>query len=98
MDNKTLKHIAELSRISLSKKELEEFTPQMETILESAKTLQEIDTNNVKPMKRHIPFSQLREDLPSESLKQEDVLKNVKHTQNGLIKIYGSVFGDIEES
>ena len=98
MDKDTLKHIAELSRISLTDKELEKFTPQMQTILDSAKALQKIDTKGVKPMKRHIPFSQLREDIYSESLTQEEVLKNAKHSEDGYVKVYGKIFGSIEES
>ncbi|KKP63790.1 MAG: Aspartyl/glutamyl-tRNA(Asn/Gln) amidotransferase subunit C [candidate division WS6 bacterium GW2011_GWE1_34_7] len=98
MDKQTLKHIAELSRINLTDQELEKFTPQMETILDSAKQLQKIDTKGVSPMKRHVPFSDLREDIPQKSLTQEDVLKNAKYKENGHIKVYGKIFGSIEES
>ena len=98
MDKKTLKHIAELSRISLTEKELEKFTPQMKTILDSAQQLQKIDTTNINPMKRHVSFSDLREDTIQASLKQEDVLKNAPYTEKGFVKVYGKVFGSIEES
>ncbi len=98
MDKQTLKHIAELSRISLTDQELEKFTPQMQTILDSAKVLQEVDTKGINPMKRHIPFSALRDDIPSDSLTQEDVLKNAKYKENGFVKVYGKIFGGIEES
>jgi aspartyl-tRNA(Asn)/glutamyl-tRNA(Gln) amidotransferase subunit C len=98
MDKKTLKHIAQLSRIKLTDEELEKFTPQMQTILDSAKELQKIDTKSINPMKRHIPFSSLREDIPSESLTQEEVLRNAKYTEKGYLKVYGKIFGSIEES
>lgn len=98
MDKQTLKHIAELSRISLTDKELEKFTPQMETILDSATQLQKIDTKDVQPMKRHVSFSDLREDIPQNSLTQEEVLRNAKYKENGYIKVYGKIFGSIEES
>lgn len=98
MDKKTLEHIAKLSRISLTEQELEKFTPQMETILDSAKLLQEVNTVNINPMKRHIPFSELREDTPKISLTQEEVLKNAKYKEKGFVKVYGKVFGSIEES
>jgi len=98
MDKKTLKHIAELSRIKLLEKELEKFTPQMETILDSAKQLQEVDTTNVQPMKRHVSFNDLREDKAEESLTQHEVLTNAKHTERGCVKVYGKIFGAIEES
>lgn len=98
MDKETLKHIAELSRISLTEEELEKFTPQMQTILDSAKVLQAVDTSGVQPMKRHIPFNELREDKPLPSLSQEEVLANAKYKENGCIKVYGKIFGAMEES
>ncbi len=98
MDKKTLEHIAKLSRISLTHQELEKFTPQMETILDSAKLLQTVNTDSVNPMKRHIPFSELREDTPNTSLTQEDVLKNAKYKEKGFVKVYGKIYGSIEES
>ena len=93
-----VKHIADLSRIALTQEELDKFTPQMETILQSASELQNVDTTGVAPMKKHIPFSEMRDDIPIPSLMQEEVLKNAKHTENGYVKVYGKIFGDIEES
>ena len=93
-----VKHIAKLSRLSLTKEEEKKFTPQMKTILESASVLQEVDTSNVKPMKGRIAFDELREDVPEKSLSQEDVIKNAPHSENGYIKVYGELFGGIEES
>jgi len=98
IDISFLKHIAELSRIKLTKKELEKFTPQMKTILESVDVLKKVDTTDIEPMKKHIPFSDLREDIPKKSLTQEEVLANTKHSEMGLIKVYGKIFGGIEES
>ena len=93
-----IKHIAELSRISLTDKELEKFTPQMKTILESVTVLQDVDTSNVQPLKKRIGFDELREDVAKESLKQEEVIKNAPHSENGYVKVYGKLFGGIEES
>jgi len=93
-----VKHVADLSRITLTKEELEKFTPQMETILESVSVLKDVDTKNVEPMKKHIPFCDSRDDVAKESLTQEEVLKNAPHSENGYVKVYGKVFGDIEES
>lgn len=93
-----VKHIAELSRISLTQTELDKFTPQMETILQSASILTNIDTKDVVPLKKHVSFSDLREDIPTPSLSQEEVLKNAKYTENGYVKVFGKVFGNIEEN
>jgi aspartyl-tRNA(Asn)/glutamyl-tRNA(Gln) amidotransferase subunit C len=96
--NIDIKHIAELSRISLTDEELKKFTPQMKTILESVTVLQDVDTSKVQPMKKRIGFDDLREDVAKESLKQEEVLKNAPHSENGYVKVYGELFGSIEES
>jgi len=93
-----VKHTAELSRITLTPEELEKFTPQMETILESVSVLKDVNTDGVQPMKAHVKCEELREDIPQESLTQEEVLRNAKHKESGFVKVYGKVFGDIEES
>ena len=93
-----VKHTAKLSKLSLTKEEEKKFEPQMETILESASVLQEVDTSNVQPMKGRIQFDELREDIPKESLSQDEVIKNAPHNENGYVKVYGEVFGGIEES
>jgi aspartyl-tRNA(Asn)/glutamyl-tRNA(Gln) amidotransferase subunit C len=93
-----VKHIAELSRIKLTKEELDKFTPQMETILESVDVLKEVDTKNVQPMKERITFDNLREDVAEKGLEQKDVIKNAPHSENGYVKVYGKIFGGIEES
>ncbi len=98
MDKNTLNHIAELSRINLSDQELEKFTPQMQTILESAKQLQDIDTSGVQAMKKHVPFTELRSDNIQNGLSQEEVLLNSPHKESGCVKVYGKIFGGIEES
>ncbi len=98
IDKQFIKHTAELSRITLTEEEVEKFTPQMKTILESVDVLKEVDTKGVQPMKAHVNFNDLREDIPEESLTQEEVLKNAKYTESGHIKVYGKVFGAIEES
>lgn len=93
-----VKHTADLSRIALTQEELDKFTPQMETILESVAVLKDVKTEGVQPMKAHVKFSELREDIPLSSLTQEEVIKNAKYKENGFVKIYGKVFGDIGES
>jgi aspartyl-tRNA(Asn)/glutamyl-tRNA(Gln) amidotransferase subunit C len=93
-----LKHVAELSKIELTQKELEKFTPQMKTILSAAEEVQEVDTKDKQPMKKHVSFSTLREDEVGETLTQEEVLRNANFKELGLVKVYGKVFGSIEES
>jgi aspartyl-tRNA(Asn)/glutamyl-tRNA(Gln) amidotransferase subunit C len=98
IDMPFIKHIGELSKIKLSEKELKKFTPQMKTILNAAKEVQEVNTDGKQPMKKYVPFSTLRGDEVGETLSQEEVLKNANHKELGFVKVYGKVFGSIEES
>ena len=93
-----VKHIADLSRISLTDEELKKFTPQMKSILESVTVLKEVDTTGVEPMKGHVNLEGLREDIPEQSLTQEEVLRNAKYKEKGCVKVYGKIFGDSQES
>ena len=96
MKKEELKHIAKLSRIKLTDEELERFTAQMETILDSVKTLEELDTSGVKVRSlRKVALSDLREDTVGQSLSQEDALMNAPFTENGFVKVYGTL---VEES
>jgi aspartyl-tRNA(Asn)/glutamyl-tRNA(Gln) amidotransferase subunit C len=92
MKKEDLKHISKLSRIKLTDEELEKFTPQMETILESVKTLDEIDVSKVKVKSlRRVQLKDLREDEPKPSLTQKEALANAPFTENGQVKVYGSL-------
>lgn len=93
-----VKHIAKLSRISLTDEELKKFTPQMETILESVGVLKEVDTTGVEPMKGHVDLKDLRDDIPEEGLAQDEVLRNAKHKESGCVKVYGKIFGENQEN
>ncbi len=45
-----VKHIAKLARLKLTDEELEKFSKQLSDILEHAKMLDEVDTDNVEPI------------------------------------------------
>lgn len=88
-----IKNLASLSKIHLTKDELEKFTTDMDTILSSVETLEDFKkTTKTKP--DEIPFKSLREDKVGISMSQEDVLANAPHKENGYFKIYGDIFGE----
>jgi len=47
---KEVEHIAELARLKFSKEELENFTHQLNQILEYMEKLNELDTKNIEPL------------------------------------------------
>lgn len=92
MKKEDLKHLAKLSRIKLTEEEIDKFAPQMATILDSVKTLDELDVSKVKVKSlRKVSLTDLREDEAKPSLKQEDALSNAPYTENGCVKVYGSL-------
>ena len=89
-----LSKYAKLSKIKLTDSELEKFTPQMQSILDSVKTLEEVDTSKVV-LKTLITlkFANLREDFVRPSQTITDALKNAPLSENGYVKVLGSTFG-----
>lgn len=69
--------VAYLSRLELSNEEKDKLTGQINRLLESFATLQELDTSEVEPTSHVIPVSNvLREDVSRASLLAEDVVAN----------------------
>ena len=93
-DKKTLIKFAKLSKIMLTEAELEKYTPQMQSILDSVKTLEEIDLSKVvlKP-RNSIKLAKLRDDIAKPSQVLKDSVKNAPFSENGYVKVWGSTFG-----
>jgi aspartyl-tRNA(Asn)/glutamyl-tRNA(Gln) amidotransferase subunit C len=74
---KDVEKIAELARLKFSEEEIESFTPQMNEILSYMDKLNELDTENIKPLSH--PVEQLnvfRKDEMKASIPTEEALKN----------------------
>jgi len=92
MKKEELKKIAKLSRIHLNERELEEYTPQMVSILDSASIVQKA-TENTKSKRfiQKLSLKDLRDDIIAEGFTQKDALSNAPYTENGFIKVYGEL-------
>lgn len=74
---KEIEKIAELARIKFSDEELESFTPQMNEILSYMDKLNELDTENVKPLSHPVEQTNVfRDDIVKPSISNQDALKN----------------------
>lgn len=74
---KDVEKIAELARLKFTEEELENFTPQMNEILSYMDKLNELDTENVKPLSHPVEQTNVfREDELKPSISTEDALKN----------------------
>lgn len=74
---KEVEHIAELARLELTESELEEYTVQLNQILEYVEKLNELDTENVQPLSHPVEAVNIfRDDVLKPSIDREGVLKN----------------------
>ena len=89
IDEKTVKHVALLSRLSLDEKELQAYSKQLASILSYINKLNEIDTREVPPTSH--PLSTLknvfRKDILKKSLETTEVLKNAPSRDGDLFKV-----------
>ena len=81
INEQQIKKIAQLSRISLSKEEEQDFAQQISKIISWVEKLDEVDTNQVEPMLAVEQDLPLREDEVEINNNSEDILKNSPKSQ-----------------
>ena len=71
-------NVARLCHLEFSNEELNKLARDMASLIKEVDVLREINTDNVTPSAHAVPtvHSVMRDDVPQESLSQEDVLKN----------------------
>lgn len=81
-------YLSKLALLDLSNEEKETFASQLGDILNYFNKLNDLDTKDVEPTTHAIEELKnvFREDVPWESLSQEEALKNAKHTKDGHFK------------
>lgn len=88
LDEKTVRHVAELARLNLSNDELTRYAEQLSRILEYVDQLSEIDTSNVEPTAHTIPIRNVfRSDEVSETLPADQALHNAPARQDDFFKV-----------
>ena len=86
--------IAKLAKLKFSDEELENFTPQMNEILNFMDKLNELDTENVEPLSHPVEqINVFREDKLKQSIFTEDALKNAPSKDEQFFKV-PKVIGD----
>ena len=77
-------HVAKLAKLNLSEEETLKLQSDMESIIEFANTLNELDTEGVVPTAHARPMSnRFREDIIRESYDVEQILKNAPEAEDG---------------
>ena len=86
--------IAKLAKLKFSDEELENFTPQMNEILNFMDKLNELDTENVEPLSHPVEqINVFREDKLKQSISTKDALKNAPSKDEQFFRV-PKVIGD----
>lgn len=83
-----VRHVANLARLAITDEEVETFTAQLDSIIQFAEQLNELDTTGVKPTSHVLDMKNvLREDKSEPGLPREEVLKNAPDHEDGQIRV-----------
>ncbi len=84
-----VEHIADLARLELGEREIEQLQKDLSQILEYVEQLNELDTNNVLPTSHVVVKGDvLCEDKTRPSSPREDVLANAPRAQEGFFRVH----------
>ncbi len=73
----SVEYISKLARLSVSEKEREAFSAQLQGILSYMEKLNELDTKDVEPTSHVVSLSNvMRDDVQKTSISREDALAN----------------------
>jgi aspartyl-tRNA(Asn)/glutamyl-tRNA(Gln) amidotransferase subunit C len=87
IDKKTLEHVSKLAKIGLNEQEMDEFLPQIRSILNLFDEINRADTEAIEPTFHVFGLKNVfREDEVKPSLDREDVLKNVPKKEKDYVK------------
>ena len=85
---KEVEYVAKLAKLEFNEEEKEEFTSQLNSILDYFKKLNELDTKKVEPTAYVISIPNLlNEDEVEPSLPRDEVLSNAKYIKKGYFKV-----------
>lgn len=83
-----VEYVAALARLELTEQETQEYTEQLNSILDYAVMLERLDTNDVLPTAHAIPLHNvLREDQGKPSLNHEKALRNAPDGEEGFFRV-----------
>ncbi len=85
---KDVEYVASLARLEFTDKEKEKLTQELNEILKYVEQLNELDTENIKPLSHVIELSNVfREDEVKPSIAPEEALKNAPAKNNKFFKV-----------
>lgn len=88
IDEKQVRHVAQLARLRLSPEELMHFSTQLSRILDYINQLSEVDTESVEPLSHPLDLQNVfREDKARPSLPRDEALANAPVTRDGFFLV-----------
>jgi aspartyl-tRNA(Asn)/glutamyl-tRNA(Gln) amidotransferase subunit C len=87
IDQKTVKHVAEVARLHLEPGEIPGFAKDMESVIGACTKLSEVNTDRVEPSFQPLEISNVtRADKPEECLSRDEALANTRNREEGHFK------------
>lgn len=84
----TVKYVANLARIKLDEKEIDDFTEQLDRVLEYVHKLKKLDVSQLEPTSHVLEMKNVyREDRVKESLPVREAIKNAPVKEGDLFKV-----------
>jgi aspartyl-tRNA(Asn)/glutamyl-tRNA(Gln) amidotransferase subunit C len=88
IDEKTVRHMANLARLAVSDEEVARYASQLSRILDYAEQLKEVNTEHVTPTAHPLPLlNVLRQDQPHKSWPEKDALANAPDPHNSFFRV-----------
>ncbi len=88
IDEAQVRHVAKLSRLTLSDAEVAAFAGQLTHILNYFHQIRSLDTEGIEPMAHPLPVTDvLREDVPAPSLSTEEALAAAPAREGGFFRV-----------
>lgn len=88
IDVKEVEHVAVLSKLEFQEDEIKGFAKQIDDIITMVEQLDELDTKDVPVTTHGLEVSSvMRKDKATPGTNREELFKNVKTQQDGLIKV-----------
>ncbi len=88
ISRKEVEHVTLLARLELTEEEVNQYTEQLNSILEYAEMLQKLDTDKVTPTAHAVQlFNVLRTDEVHPSLPQQEALSNAPEAEDGYFRV-----------
>ena len=88
IDSEQVRKTAKLARLELTDAEVDQFSGQLNAVLEYVEKMNELDTDNVEPLAHCLPVSNcFREDVIVESLGSERTLANAPQRDGQFFKV-----------